>query len=42
VSSFAPGADDKKLDIPEQIIPDSDQARKIYCREYYKTLVKKE
>jgi arylsulfatase A-like enzyme len=42
VSSFAPGADDKKLDIPEQIIPDPDQARKIYCREYYKTLVKKE
>ena len=41
VSNFAPGADDKKLDIPESIIPSESAARRIYCREYYETMVAK-
>lgn len=40
VSNFAPGADDKRLDIPEGVVPDGKQARKVYCREYYQTLIK--
>ncbi|MGC6456427.1 MAG: sulfatase-like hydrolase/transferase [Coraliomargaritaceae bacterium] len=35
VSDFALGADDKKLSIPESIIPDEKLARKVHCREFY-------
>ncbi|MDF7822389.1 sulfatase-like hydrolase/transferase [Pontiellaceae bacterium B12227] len=34
ISNFAPGADDKKLDIPRGFIPGPERARHIYTREY--------
>ena len=35
ISNFALGADDKKLDIPEAIIPNDKIARAVHCREFY-------
>lgn len=34
ISNFAPGADDKKLDIPRSYIPGPERARHIYDREF--------
>ena len=34
ISNFAPGADDKKLDIPHEYIPGFEKARTIYQREF--------